>query len=404
LGTNRIIHRICIFSLFLAAVEISEGSQASHAVQLGQFPASSESQSGPVTDDYFLNGCLKLNNGDLQKAREFFTNYLKGNQVRAYSDIHLANLIGLGLACEGLGDYRFAEGYFKLSAGICLYQWYLVDSPYECNFFYGRLYGLRRMEPFEGLLRLAVRENDIAGGFSWSEKIHFLKMVGRAVCPGKETGHESLRPGGGRRGEARAAFTAVLNQMQAALERQDRPLFLKLAVRFQELGQQYPDYAKEVYLNPLSAGSLPLKPEEALLEFLVTDHKTYAWAVHNRRIIKNVVIPLGRGDLEVKVNRYLSSAGNGSTSTQTAQYDSELGMELYALLLKDLLLPLPPVARVVIIPDDGLWELPFESLIRQAAEEDIAGKPGGQKLRWDAPAVTYYQAATPLPASLQKPK
>jgi hypothetical protein len=35
-------------------------------------------------------------------------------------------------------------------------------------------------------------------------------------------------------------------------------------------------------------------PNEALLEFLFTDQRTFAWVVHNRRIIKNVVIPLSR--------------------------------------------------------------------------------------------------------------
>lgn len=180
--------------------------------------------------------------------------------------------------------------------------------------------------------------------------------------------------------------------------------FLKLAARFRELRQEYPDYAKEVYRQPISVGNLPLKPREALLEFLVTDEQIFAFAAHNRRIIKNVVIPISREDLEVKVNRYLSSARSGFTAAQTASYNPELGRELYALLLKELLLPLPPVDRLIIIPDDGLWGLPFETLIRQAAGEDAAGKAQGQEAGREAPAVTYYQAATPLPPSLQKPK
>jgi hypothetical protein len=164
------------------------------------------------------------------------------------------------------------------------------------------------------------------------------------------------------------------------------------------------NYTKKAYQQPISVGNLPLKPREALLEFLVTGQKTYAWAIHNQRIIKNVVIPLSREDLEIKVNRYLSMAAQGFSPAQTAGYNPELGRELYALLLKDLLLSLPPMDRLIIIPDDGLWGLPFETLIRRAAGEDGAGKAQGGGARRETPAITYYQAATSLPPSLQKPK
>jgi hypothetical protein len=416
-GTHRITFGKSLFSLLLATLIISAGSQAALPFQVTQssapterppIPQAQETPQGPVPGDTgeksFLSGCSNLVLGNFQKARESFTNYLKHHQVRVDSDLDLANLIGLGLACEGLGDYRFAAGYFQLAANIGLDQWYLVNTPQECNFFGGQIYGFRRLEPFAGLVRLAVRANDLEEGFHWSEEIHFLKMLGWAACSEKGAGPEEPQPGGARRREARAAFGAVLNQMKAALEEHDRPLFLKLAARFRELRQEYPDYAKEVYQQPLRAGNIPLQPREALLEFLVTDERIFAFAVHNRRVIKNVVIPISREDLEVQVNRYLSSAAPGFTPAQTASYNPELGRELYALLLKDLLLPLPPVDRLIIIPDDGLWGLPFEILIRQAAGEDAAGQAQGREAGREAPAITYYPAATPLPPSLQEPK
>jgi hypothetical protein len=100
----------------------------------------------------------------------------------------------------------------------------------------------------------------------------------------------------------------------------------------------------------------------------------------------------------------LSSATNGSASPQPAKYNPELGRELYALLVMELLLPWPGVERLIIIPDDGLWSVPFESLIKQASGEDAVLKARGHEAWGDAPAVTYYQAATGLPSFWQKQK
>jgi len=105
--------------MFLAILAVSAGSQVllpapvSQPLEQAGRPAGLDAQEpekvpipgGPSEND-FLSGRSCMVNRDFQNARGHFTNYLKLNQVRTDSDLDLANLIGLGLACEALEDYR----------------------------------------------------------------------------------------------------------------------------------------------------------------------------------------------------------------------------------------------------------------------------------------------------------
>ena len=360
-----------------------------------------QTSSYPLEDD-FQAGQSCMVNGDFQKARGHFTNYLKFNQVRVDSDLDLANLIGLGLACEALEDYRFAEGYFYLAARVCLQRWYMITSSQCCNFFSGQVYGFSRLEPFEGLMRLAVQENDLSGGFYWSEIIHSLKMIERMTCPDQVAQSDVSKGIGGEKVEIRESFVAVFNQMKSALERNDRNVFLELTSRLDRLCKKYRNFGSELSIQPIKASKIPLKPNETLLEYQVTEHKTFAWVVQNRRIIKNMVIPVSRQDLEMKINNYVGTATNRLPPTKTAHYDPYLGQELYSLLLKELLLSLQEVKKLIIIPDGVLWDLPFETLVNQASGDEANLKARGNQPLRNSLVIEYYQSATALQISRQK--
>jgi hypothetical protein len=153
---------------------------------------------------------------------------------------------------------------------------------------------------------------------------------------------------------------------------------------------------------PIEPSRIPLKPNEALVEYQVTEHKTFAWLVQNRRIIKNVVIPLSRPDLQMKIKEYLGTVTKRPLLTKTAHYDPYLGQELYSLLLKELLLSSPAVKKLIIIPDGVLWDLPFETLVNQASGEEATLKARGNQPLRNSLVIEYYQSAKALQISRQK--
>jgi CHAT domain-containing protein len=90
------------------------------------------------------------------------------------------------------------------------------------------------------------------------------------------------------------------------------------------------------------------------------------------------------------------------SAAQLERYQPKLGQELYDLLMKPLMAPLPAQSNLVIIPDGILEVLPFESLVMEMPErvEFAQGKfgayPRGLKYLADKFKVSYYYSATYL--------
>ncbi len=338
----------------------------------------------------FQAGQLSMAMGDFQKAREHFTNYLQNNKVRVDSDQDLANLIGLGLACEALEDYRFAAGYFQLAAMICLKRWQMIPSSQGCNFFSSQTNGFSRLEPFRGLMRLAVQEKDPYTSFYWSEKIHLLKMKESVLCRNlisQPDGHEEIK--------IKELFAYVYKEMGRAIDLNDRKLFLEINANLKKLNKKYFKYLSESSIKPVKPRDIPLNYTEALLEYQVTEHNIFAWLIHNQLIINNSVININLHKLENKINSYLIS-GNNNLNNNNAGYYPHLGQELYNLLLKELLLPLRQVKKLIIIPDGVLWKLPFETLINYAFGDGNLLTTQGNSLPEIPLDIEYYHSATEL--------
>jgi len=65
-----------------------------------------------------------------------------------------------------------------------------------------------------------------------------------------------------------------------------------------ELRQKYPRYAALNYPAPVKAEELPLKSDEVLLEYTVTDDATYLFVVRKGGVKRVIEIPLGKEELE----------------------------------------------------------------------------------------------------------
>jgi CHAT domain-containing protein len=169
-----------------------------------------------------------------------------------------------------------------------------------------------------------------------------------------------------------------------------------------ELRQKNPAYADLWYPQPVTPSQVPLTGGEYLLRYKVTDDATLVWLVKGGTIVQMAKAPVSRAALRQKVQQYLAPFQEVSSKSQLERYDAKLAKELYDLLMKPALAQVGAGAHVIIISDDILEVLPFESLVVEGpaqaamAQGQFGPYPQGLKYVADQYKVSYYFSATTL--------
>jgi CHAT domain-containing protein len=169
-----------------------------------------------------------------------------------------------------------------------------------------------------------------------------------------------------------------------------------------ELRQKNPAYADLWYPQPVTPSQVPLTGGEYLLRYKVTDDATLVWLVKGGSVVQMVKAPVSRAALRQKVQQYLAPFQEVSSKSQLERYDAKLAKELYDLLMKPALAQVGAGAHLVIIPDDILEVLPFESLVAEGpaqatmAQGQYGPYPQGVKYVADQYKVSYYFSATTM--------
>ena len=116
-------------------------------------------------------------------------------------------------------------------------------------------------------------------------------------------------------------------------------------------------------LKPItvSEATALLNEQTALLEFAVGKDKTHLFVITKAKAVtefKTYSLPLNRKDLAGQTERFRKYLAE-----KDLRY-SQSARVLYDLLLKPAAVQLQGKARLVIVPDGPLWELPFQALLR----------------------------------------
>lgn len=153
------------------------------------------------------------------------------------------------------------------------------------------------------------------------------------------------------------------------------------------LRKNYPRYAALYYPLPVHAEELPLKENEVLLEYAVTDEATYLFIVRKGGVNKLIKISVDREALEDAVKSFIEPMN----LKKPESFSTKDAKRLYDLLLSKGLKGVNENDRIIIIPDGILGLLPFEALVIKE----------GRDLRENVYVanrytVTYYQSATIL--------
>ena len=156
-----------------------------------------------------------------------------------------------------------------------------------------------------------------------------------------------------------------------------------------------------------------VKPETALIEYLVGEETTWVWVIENN---SSTVIDLNikRSHLEALVLQLLKpfrDARSGKIKNLAdIHYDIQVSNELYQSIFKPLESCLGTLQRLIIIPDDVLCYVPFEALVTeietvQALDKNVLFSRY-QKLNYliERFIISYAHSASVLEPGLHKTK
>lgn len=153
------------------------------------------------------------------------------------------------------------------------------------------------------------------------------------------------------------------------------------------LRKNYPRYAALHYPMPVKAEELPLRADEVLLEYSLTDDGTYLFIVKKGGVKRFIKIPVTKQTLEETVKSFIEPMN----LKKPEKFSINLAKKLYEILLSEALKEVKENEKLIIVPDGILGLLPFEALV---IKEGTGIKDSIYIA--DRYSITYYQSATIL--------
>ncbi len=246
-----------------------------------------------------------------------------------------------------------------------------------------------KLSPYHGMIYSLVSENQTAEALTYAERAKARVLLdvlrgGRANITKAMTETERERERA-LNNELVSLNAQILREKQRGTP--DEKRVAELTARLQKTRLDYEAFQTRLYavhpeLQVQRGEAKPLTREEAsallphaktaLLEFVVTEGKTYLFVLtndkgsgfrgqgsnDNSRPLTLKVYPLDvpRKDLEERVRRFREWLAN-----RDGRFVA-LSRELYNLLLKPAQTQLQGKSHFIIVPDGALWELPFQAL------------------------------------------
>jgi len=172
-----------------------------------------------------------------------------------------------------------------------------------------------------------------------------------------------------------------------------------------DLCKKYPKYAAIHYpAKFLSKQKIPLKSTEVLFEYLIEQNAAYLFIVRKEGVQHIIKIQINKEDLEKMIYDYLPSTPEPVKGSKfwialkkkvnkffSKTFSLSLGNKLYEILLSKAMAYVKPDDNIIIIPDEILGLIPFESLIIKAGKNFKDSIYVGDKYN-----IVYYQSAAIL--------
>jgi len=327
---------------------------------------------------------LSLNNlARLYEAQGKYAEMLEVSQrsAKLADDIYSREEIwtaqdNIGRAFVGLGKPTEARDSFLASiAGIEALRREVAGGEQQQQSFLEN-----RLSPWFGMIDVLVSQQKYAEALTFAEQ-----SKARVLLDALQTGRTNLRKSWSKdeqEAEERQRLKLVtLNSQLTTESRRDKPdasrvAELKSAVEKARL--EYEDFETRLYVTHpelrLQRGETPIvKAQEllsflpdassALLEYVVDDDKTFLFVVTkkaNDADVRVYTLPLKRDDLAKQTEAFRKQVAARDLGFRAASF------KLYESLIKPAEAQLRGRTNLIIVPDNTLWDLPFQTLVNSA--------------------------------------
>ncbi|HEV2669074.1 MAG TPA: tetratricopeptide repeat protein, partial [Blastocatellia bacterium] len=236
-----------------------------------------------------------------------------------------------------------------------------------------------KLSPWLGMIALLVSQKEYAEALSFAEQSK-ARVLLDALQAGSASLRGSLTPRERQKEEEQRLRLAALNSQLTSEMRRDKPDRARvdeLKAGVEKVRLEYEALETSLYVahpelkvhrgeaSIIKAGELTAllpDPSSALLEYVVADDRTYLFAVTKainqaKAEVQVYTIPIKRAELGKQAESFRAQlAGRDLGFRASAQ-------KLYDLLVRPAQKSLRGKSSLVIVPDDKLWELPFQALL-----------------------------------------
>ena len=326
--------------------------------------------------------------GDLAKALENAEAALAISKEFDYMDYEWQALLSLADVKLALG--RKTEVRPALESAISVIE--ELRSMAIVNEDGGQNFLNNKRLPYQMLIDLAVSEGRKSEALELAERTKARILIDTMQSGRPDISKSVTRAEKDAELRLKSDLVSLQRQIDVSEEKKHNELYIELRKKRLELEDfkirlyaSHPDLrVRRGEMKPIALKeTIPLlDASSALLEYVVTEDKTYLFVitkVASAPRLKVYPINIDRKLLSVKTAGYRSALASGDLNFGTS---SE---ELYALLLKPASAQLAGKTNLVIVPDGSLWDLPFQALRTSASKYLI-----------DSAAISYAPSLTAL--------
>jgi CHAT domain-containing protein/tetratricopeptide (TPR) repeat protein len=258
-----------------------------------------------------------------------------------------------------------------------------------------------KISPYHAMVELLIAQNNPGEALRYAERARARVLLdvlssGRVSITKAMTGLEIEQE---RKLKSRLVALNTQISREQQHEQADQNRLSQLDSLLQAARLDFEDFETRLYnshpeLKPQRGEAPVIKAEElaallpdsrsALLEYVVTDDHTYLFAITKAAgkagvEVRVYALPIKRADLTKQIESFRGQLAGRDLGFRAP------ARRLYQLLLKPAEAQLEGKTNLIIVPDDKLWELPFQGLIA-----------GGDRYVIETSAVSYAPSITVL--------